>query len=298
MTLRDYQNSSGFAIDDQIYLINNPNFPPSVDCSLTLKDVVSRKKRWINQLQIKREGLKNNGHINLFFGSSKKSTDQIAPLFKFVSTLMHKEFKVLLGKGDYDLDNEILKEIPKNVISVIGNNVSVHNDKLRFLPMGRDFRSKEFFQLPPQAVKQHDLYVNFSLNTHARRPIIWQMIKSMEFVTADHMGQFLNYEIGRDEFYTKMSKSKFCLCPRGNGLDTFRMWDALYLGAIPIVEKSPIFHEYLKDLPILFVEDFKELNEWDVEKLNIIYNDMLNRDYNYKKLDMIYWLKDYKSTDG
>jgi hypothetical protein len=55
-----------------------------------------------------------------------------------------------------------------------------------------------------------------------------------------------------------ISNSAFVLSPPGNGADCHRTWEAIYLGAIPIVLKKywPFGH---LDLPVLAVEDWSEI---------------------------------------
>ncbi len=43
----------------------------------------------------------------------------------------------------------------------------------------------------------------------------------------------VNYE----EYIRNLFTHRFCLCPRGNGVDTHRMWEALYCGCIPIIKQ-------------------------------------------------------------
>ena len=118
------------------------------------------------------------------------------------------------------------------------------------------------------------------------------------FAKFDHMGKFLKYSISREEFYEKLLLSKFAVCPRGNAIDTFRLWDCLYLGVIPIVVKEAIFHEMLIDLPILFIdkpEDFGLLTE---SRLEEVYLNMLETEWNYEKLRLSFWMsKVYQSLN-
>ena len=48
--------------------------------------------------------------------------------------------------------------------------------------------------------------------------------------------------------------------PQGNGMDCFRTWEALALGTVPIVRKSPLDRLYrAHDLPVAIVEDWSEV---------------------------------------
>ena len=70
-----------------------------------------------------------------------------------------------------------------------------------------------------------------------------------------------------------MRKTLFVPCPRGNGLDTHRIWEALYLGAIPVVLNSDRFAA-LEGWPILFIEEWKEIIEKSREELEAAYDSL------------------------
>lgn len=57
----------------------------------------------------------------------------------------------------------------------------------------------------------------------------------------------------QEQFWKQMASHKYVLCPRGNGFDTHRFWEALWLGCIPIIinnkyteEDYSIFLDYLR----------------------------------------------------
>jgi hypothetical protein len=92
-----------------------------------------------------------------------------------------------------------------------------------------------------------------------------------------------------DNFYNKISHSKFALCPRGCGIDTYRLWDCIYLGCIPIVELYG-GHEQYRDLPILFINNHKDYEMMTEEYLNQVYEDFLLKEFNYDKCTFQYWV--------
>lgn len=87
------------------------------------------------------------------------------------------------------------------------------------------------------------------------------------------------------------------LSPPGGGIDCHRTWEALYMGAIPIVRTScldKLFH----NLPVVIVEKWEDVNEeFLIDQLQVIANKPLNMD----KLSAWYWhnliitLKEYYS---
>lgn len=77
-------------------------------------------------------------------------------------------------------------------------------------------------------------------------------------------------------YLDQLSKSIFCICPEGNGIDTHRFWEAVYLFAIPIVLRNHLTERLSKDYPCLLLNNWKELdtnihhNQSMMEKLDIL----------------------------
>ena len=200
-------------------------------------------------------------------------------------------YVLIIGKGDYDLE---IDEIPANLKRVYCNNYvyETNGSKVRFFPMGRDYRSvKSFYLTDPNSDKDILCYCNFSLTTHKSRPTIYNMLKDKPFIQFEHMGKFLKYSISRDEFFKKLNRSKFVICPRGAGRDSYRFYDSIYCGAIPIVVREK-FHSYFDDLPILFLDKVSDYKRLTTEFLEEQYTKLIKKkkDY-YKELDFKWWLE-------
>lgn len=226
----------------------------------------------------------------LFIGSHNGSMDNPHHILKYFKEISLKPYQyiIIVGKGDGCLMSTI--EIPKNIIYIYSSNINYSHNKIKFMPMGSDFRSiKSFSKLNIDNNNRSILcYCNFSLNTHPKRHLIYSLIKNKKFITFDHMGNFLNYSISSDQFYTNLSNSKFVICPRGNALDTFRFYDTIYAGAIPIVVKQH-FHnsDFFKDIPILFMDDEKDFEKLSENFLENKYEELIKKKKSYyKNLDM------------
>ena len=71
----------------------------------------------------------------------------------------------------------------------------------------------------------------------------------------------------------RLSTYKFCICPEGNGVDSHRLWECLYLKVVPIVIKSEFTNILLnQNIPLVV------LNNWNNLDLNILNYD----DYNFE----------------
>lgn len=79
-------------------------------------------------------------------------------------------------------------------------------------------------------------------------------------VIANFDGRLYNtYGATQTEYYRSILRSRFVLCPSGLGWDSYRIWETLVLGSVPIIERSPGWDSVLDDLPVLKVTDFSEV---------------------------------------
>jgi hypothetical protein len=67
------------------------------------------------------------------------------------------------------------------------------------------------------------------------------------------------------------------LSPPGNGNDCHRTWEALYLGAIPIIQKGTLARSISSRLPILVLDDLREALEMSPKDLEEVEGDLTKR---------------------
>lgn len=132
---------------------------------------------------------------------------------------------------------------------------------------------------------QNLVYMNFSIGTYPHeRQMICTMFKEKKWVTYEEP---INSFEGRKQFLSQIRNHHFVLCPRGNGIDTHRLWETLYMGSIPIVLRN-VAHSDWTDLPILFVDSWDQLNE---EFLLKELERIQTTTWNYNKLNINYWIR-------
>lgn len=93
-------------------------------------------------------------------------------------------------------------------------------------------------------------------------------------------------------FISDVASSKFEVAPRGNGLDTHRLWESLYVGTIPIVKTSSLDCLYA-GLPVLIIQEWSEVTEEFLEKK---YKEFSEQSFNLEKLFMDYWAKEIDAS--
>ena len=219
---------------------------------------------------------------------------------RFLSNRLPTDCKELCGV--VGCSNKIIKYLPrdcKTVISVFEDQTINHSygfnlfatnssgDGITTVPIGRDWRSKDVYTdfKPKTKVNEKLIYLNFAHSTNKIRKRIYNHYSNCNWVTSVKVDKWLKYPISREQFFEDLHSHKFVFCPEGKGVDTFRLWDALYSKSIPIVLKNKHMDAF-SDLPILFVDDFFSLTP---QKLEEEYDKMFFKKLNLDKLNFSYW---------
>lgn len=115
--------------------------------------------------------------------------------------------------------------------------------------------------------------VNFLIGTNGdERTKARDSFKGKSWVTISE--KYTNYNPGkalnhsdpetqrlRVEFYSQLKRAKFVICPTGTGIDTHRVYESLYFGAIPIIKTSFLDPLYAKVGNCWIVKDWSEVTE-------------------------------------
>ena len=132
--------------------------------------------------------------------------------------------------------------------------------------------------------KTNLVLLNINRATHPERLYVYDLFSKESYVTTIEPISSME---GRKKYLIDITKSIFVLCPRGNGIDTHRMWETLYMGSIPIVLYSDAFASFI-GLPILFINDWKEINENFLREKIV---EIKSRKWFFDKLYLDYWMK-------
>lgn len=169
-------------------------------------------------------------------------------------------FTLITHNSDYNITNcsavhKILNS--SNIIKWFAQNVEYTHDKIHFLPIGVANQMYSHGNLTNFKVKNNrktnDVYMCFqvSTNTDARDlclKILSPIVEFLPIIEASKNIQLLN-------------TYKFCICPDGNGTDTHRFWEALYVRTVPILLRSK-FSENIKkitNLPMILLDTWSDL---------------------------------------
>lgn len=65
--------------------------------------------------------------------------------------------------------------------------------------------------------------------------------------------------LSQREFYIELARSMAILAIPGMGYDTYRLWETLALGSMPVLERGVGLDRTLYRLPALLVDDFADV---------------------------------------
>ena len=95
----------------------------------------------------------------------------------------------------------------------------------------------------------------------------------------------------RKQTFINQTSFAFVISPFGQDYECIRTWEALCLGCIPIMKRSPLDSLY-EGLPVLFVNDWNEITYEFLQKTLLEYKEKhSNNEFRYEKLHKYYWVK-------
>jgi len=218
-------------------------------------------------------------------GNLKRFFSEYHPKIKY-------PYILVTHNGDSNVPKDYMHYLEDDkIFAWFGQNINIGHPKFIPIPIGLenrhigrghydvvvDLREKGIWNNP----KKHLIYANFKVGTNVkvRKPIA-DIFRTKSFC---YFSKTSTKPVR--EFLTDIYNSKFVISPHGNGLDCHRTWEALYLGAFPIVKKSTLDPLY-EGLPVVIVNDWHEITQDFLYKK---YKELKNKEYNWKKLDFQYW---------
>jgi hypothetical protein len=219
-------------------------------------------------------------------------------MFKF-SAILKRPYILVTGQSDFSPRRSTILSRDRNLALWFAQNNDVAHPRVAHLPIGLNC-----FEHAPemhQALrllgdvtaldKPNTVLVNFG-NTHPSRRDVWDQFcgvgktKYTGLVTCAIKTQQNNIMNNPHlvSYYQKVASHKFVVAPRGNGWDTHRLWEALYLGCVPIVMSSPLDPLY-EEYPVWIVSSWSDVtpsalqNKYDEFRPRLADRDSLFRDH-------------------
>jgi hypothetical protein len=237
-------------------------------------------------------------------------TDFLDIEFKKIEKI--NNFVVLIsGNSDYPIDNKLVKKAPKNIFKWYAQNVVENKNYLIPIPIGLENKfdsirsghgisyferttEKEFIitnlnnlRYSNPNVSNGKIYSNFNIHTNLNhRCIIKHACEEIDYIDWDEP------TLGMKELYLKSINYEAVICPAGNGIDTHRLWEILYLGLIPITFKLGNYkiYEFYSKFPIVILENESFL--YNKEYLFQQIQDAKKKVNYLENLEIQFWIND------
>lgn len=209
-----------------------------------------------NQKDFQRKLRKKRPDISSLFISS----DLLESLYRSQESLPNLRILVS-GHSDRNFYEKI--DIPDSVRVWFSQNNAITGDlRIRTLPigienlsLGRSGQRKYFRTVNETRIQDRVLVPPFSPTNRIRKMTVIECRKLSDCF--DVYSQMI-YE---KEYFSLIKRYKFVLCLEGNGFDTHRIWETLYLGGFPVVLKSAWSTKLAElNLPILFINSVHEVD--------------------------------------
>lgn len=84
-------------------------------------------------------------------------------------------------------------------------------------------------------------------------------------VASKFAGATVESGVSYEQFVAGLARSKYCICPRGNGIDSHRFWEAQYLDCIPVIVRPDWISAY-SEFPVLLLNSWDELLQVDLQR--------------------------------
>jgi hypothetical protein len=184
-------------------------------------------------------------------------TDYIDYFFS-TTLLPNYEFKLITHNSDHGIETKHLKYLEYDYLNTwFAQNVNLKHDKLIPIPIG--IANSEWAHgdinilqkiIKTKYKKEQLVYANFNVTTNPNQ---------RKYCLANIPSKFVDNNVPFETYLAKTAKSYFTICPLGNGIDSHRIWESLYLNSIPVVENTYNIRYLSKKyhLPVILIEDWQ-----------------------------------------
>ena len=180
-----------------------------------------------------------------------------------IMLMKETKFIIFCNNEDTPITEDIHHHIPQNVLAIYAANATGYGGKLHSFPYGLqrklyplDVRldvMQEAIKSDPKPTKL--LYINHAEHTNiSERGNIREMFADKSFAT-------ISPRVDYPEYCKMIQAHKFMICPEVNAVDCHRNWEVLLLKRVPIMKRNPYLEECYKDYPILWVDDYADVNK-------------------------------------
>lgn len=179
--------------------------------------------------------------------------DCLRDFLRRIPILSFKKFVVIVHNTDRPFGHPEMTAVFPYVHRVYAINTTIQHPMLTTIPLGFVDRQLPFLHgfKAGSSERPIEIYMNFTAGTNAPK-----RKECMDAFEGDaRVVRTQNQSV--PEYYMDLCRSKFVLCPEGTGIDTHRVYEALFCGATPVVLRNSLSHLY-ETLPVCIVDKWTD----------------------------------------
>lgn len=214
------------------------------------------------------------------------------------------DLTLIIGNSDMSITDLHAEKLPKNVKKVFGQNVITNDPRFEPIPMGlenstesslgkqhgiawaRSINNQKLLLSLNQKKPNQYIYANFRSHTnlHHRR-LVHDFCEQSSFINWQSPNLSIN------DFYDQVLDHRVIVCPAGNGVDTHRLWETMYLNRVALTIKTGDYklYELYQKLPIIVVDQVEDLLNKPL--IDSLYKKAVKKSFDIAFFD--YWKKKF-----
>jgi len=124
-----------------------------------------------------------------------------------------------------------------NLMHWYATNAGLQHDKLTAIPAGVEYNLSQAQRKIIEDAMHSDIPKDKNIFCGYFSVHHWVEERLRCMYAMKRNGLEMDNRVSYMQYLLELKRHRFCLCPIGNGIDTFRLWEALYMGCIPVITK-------------------------------------------------------------
>ena len=152
-------------------------------------------------------------------------TDYVLKMFEMMKNLT-KKVNIITSQSDYEINKSLFERKPECINKWFAININYEHDDLIPIPLGiaNDYCpiTAKFEHIEDNIEKKKLMYINHRIWTNPKeREYIYKLYDNNDWCSVDEPN------LSIEQFKEKAKQHYYMICPRGNGIDTHRLWECL-----------------------------------------------------------------------
>jgi hypothetical protein len=177
-----------------------------------------------------------------------------------IAPFLESEHVIVIHNSDVEFDYRYTKILSNPAIAkVFTQNLTIYHPKIFGIPIGLANEMwphgdiKAFVANRNRKKRPGQIFCGYMEATHPSRRKLSQTIKSLGWLNNHNRLRYTDY-------ISALSSHQLVLTPRGNGIDTHRLWECYYSGSTAVADKGSVHNAFPFEKSLL-IDDWQQLQQ-------------------------------------